>query len=452
VSAIKIYAWSVVTVTAALAAWTFVGFDVPLSITEILFWAFLLAVAELLPVTLGFETRITMGFPIMIAAAILYEPPLAMAIAGLGSFDTRELRRDLPLHRALFNRAQTMLAAGVASSLIHLGGDSLNLGLLAAAAVGDFAVNLGLVAGAVHFSQGISFDKAVRSIPPKPFAGFALSYLLLTGLGAATAVAYERVGEGGEWVVIAILVPLLFARMTIQGAKAQEELSEKIRLQQEALLEATETVFQERERERARIAEHIHDSSLQMLAAAAYGCSNTAALLDAGKTDRAKETLHSADEAIHTAIAALRESLVDLRRASVEEGGLITTVTKFVDQLSVLWAAKIEVEGEISHEPPIPVALAAFQILQEGVVNALKHSNGDQIVVRITEDESHMVHLVVEDEGPGFDPAKHVESDHVGMLLMKERAEGVGGEIQLHSAPGRGTRLEAILPAGVTAA
>jgi signal transduction histidine kinase len=452
VSAIKTYAWTVVTATAAFTAWSFVSFDVTFPLTEVLFWAFLLAVAELLPVTLGFETRITMGFPIMIAAAILYEPPLAMAIAGLGSFDTRELRRDLPLHRALFNRAQTMLAAGVASSLIHFGGDSLNLGLLLAAAVGDFAVNLGLVAGAVHYSQGISFDNAVRSIPPKPFAGFALSYLLLTGLGAATAVAYERVGDGGEWVVIAILVPLLFARMTIQGAKAQGELSEKIRLQQEALLTATETVFQERERERARIAEHIHDSSLQMLAAAAYGCSNTAALLDAGKTERAKQTLSSADEAIHTAIAALRESLVDLRRASVEEGGLMTTVTKFVDQLSVLWAAKIEVQGEISHEPPIPVALAAFQILQEGVVNALKHSNGDQIVVRITEDESHMVHLVVEDEGPGFDPAKHVESDHVGMLLMKERAEGVGGEIKLHSAPGRGTRLEAILPAGVTAA
>jgi signal transduction histidine kinase len=271
-------------------------------------------------------------------------------------------------------------------------------------------------------------------------------------LGAATAVAFDRVGSGGEWVVIAILVPLLFARMTIQGAKAQEELSEKIQRQQEALLTATETVFHERELERARIAEHIHDSSLQMLAAAAYGCSNTAALLDAGKTERAKETLSSADEAIHTAIAALRESLVDLRRASVEEGGLMTTVTKFVDQLSVLWAAKIEVEGEISHEPPIPVALAAFQILQEGVVNALKHSNGDQIVVRITEDESHMVHLVVEDEGPGFDPGQHVESDHVGMLLMKERAEGVGGEIKLHSAPGRGTRLEAILPAGVKVA
>ena len=452
-TAIKAYAWTAVLVTAALTGLAFYAFEPTLPVGEILFWAVLLAAAELLPVTLGFETRVTMGFPIMIAAAIIYEPPVAMVIAGLGSFDSRELRRDLPLHRAVFNRAQTMLAAGAASIVVHLGpGEGLNPGLVIAAAFSDFIVNLGLVAGAVHYQEGIAFTKVLRAIPPKPIGGFALSYLLLTGLGAATAVAYSRVDGGGEWVVIAILVPLLFARMTIQGAKAQEELSQKVRRQQEALLAASESVFQEREQERQRIAEHIHDSSLQMLAAAAYGCSNTSALLDSGDIDRAKQTLSSADEAIHAAMSALREALVDLRKASVEEGGLMTTISKFVDQLSVLWGAQIKVEGSIMHEPPIPVALAAFQILQEGLVNALKHSDSEEIVVRITEDETRMVHIVVQDQGPGFDPKREVESDHVGMTLMKERAEGVGGEIVLRSAPGEGTRLEAILPAGVSAA
>lgn len=451
-SAIKVYAWSCVGVTAGVTVLTFQLFDEPFPVGNVLFWVVLLAVAELLPVTLEFETRITMGFPILIAVAILFEPPLAMTIAGLGSFDSREFKRELPLHHALFNRCQAMLAVGVASSLVNLSATLVNPVLLLIAAFAHWVVNLGLVAGAVHYERRVRFLTVLQGMTTRPLIGYVLTYLLLTGLGAATAVAYFRVGDGGGWVVIAILVPLLFARMTIQGAKAQEEMSAKLRRQQEALLTATESVFQERERERARIAEHIHDSSLQMLAAAAYGCSNTAALLDAGKPERAKQTLSAADEAIHSAIGALRESLVDLRKASVEEGGLMMTITKFLDQLSVLWAAQIRVEGEISHEPPIPVSLAAFQILQEGVVNALKHSNGDQIVVRITEDESHMVHLVVEDEGPGFDPAKHVESDHVGMLLMRERAEGVGGEIKLHSAPGRGTRLEAILPGGVSAA
>ena len=451
-SRIKAYAWAVIASALAIAGFSYLRFDGPFLVGQVIFWCLLVAVAELLPVATGFQTRLTMGFPILIAAAIIYEPALAMTIAGVGSFDGREFRRDLPLHRALFNRAQTMLAVGAASAVIHLSSGSVNPGLVLVGALADSFINFGLVAGAVHYAEGISYRGALRAIIPRPVSAFVLSYLLLTGLGAATAVAYTRVGGGGEWVVIAILVPLLFARMAIQGAKAQEELSQKIRRQQEALLAASESVFQEREQERQRIAEHIHDSSLQMLAAAAYGTGNTAALLEAGKLDRAKQTLGSADEAIHAAMTALREALVDLRKASVEEGGLMTTITKFVDQLSVLWGAQIRVEGSITNEPPIPVALAAFQILQEGIVNALKHSESDEIIVRITEDETRMVHIVVEDQGPGFDPSREIGADHVGMTLMRERAEGVGGEIRLESKPGEGTRLEAILPAGVSAA
>ena len=114
----------------------------------------------------------------------------------------------------------------------------------------------------------------------------------------------------------------------------------------------------------------------------------------------------------------------------------------------MLWSAEVRIEGTVLHEPPIPVALAAFQILQEGLTNALKHAQTSSVVVRIS-DEDGMVHIVVEDEGPGFDPDSEVGEDHVGMRLMKERAARVGGRINLDTAPGTGTRLEAILPGGV---
>lgn len=448
----KLYAWTVVAVAAAGLAISFGALaPVRIPIGTVLFWAGLLAATELLPVTLGFETRITMSFPILVATAVLFPVPIAMLIAGLGSFDSRELKWSLPPHRALFNRGQVMTAVGAAAALLHAFTDSLNALSVLLAALVYLVINLGLVAGAVHFEHKISFFHAFRMIPPKPIAGFVVTSLLLTALGGATALAYREVGESGEWVVVAILIPLLFARMAMVGAKTQQELSERIRKQQEALLTATETVFQERELERARIAEHIHDTSLQALAAAAYGCANTAALLGNGKLDRAKETLDSAEVAVRQAMAGLREALVDLRRSSVEEGGLMTTLQKFAEQLSTLWGAEVTIEGEIHNEPPIPVALAAFQIVQEGLVNSLKHSQTDHVTVRISEDDA-MVHLVVEDEGTGFDVDKEVGSDHVGMTLMKQRAAGVGGEIKLRSNPGEGTRLEAILPAGVSVA
>ena len=211
---------------------------------------------------------------------------------------------------------------------------------------------------------------------------------------------------------------------------------------------ATERVFEERENERKRIAEDIHDSSLQLLAAATYGIGNAQEFLSAGREDLAKESIHGARDAVEGAIKDLRASLVDLRRSSIEEGGLLETITKFADQVSTVWAAQVVIKGDVRHEPPIPVALAAFQILQESLINAMKHAQGSTVTVEIGDGDG-LFHIVVVDDGPGFDPEDEVGEDHVGMRLMKERAARVGGRIVLKSAPGSGTRLEAILPGGV---
>lgn len=450
----KVYTWSTVTlavtVTAALLAAEEVSWP-PLG--KFLFWAGLLAASELLPVSLGFGAEVTMAFTVHLGLAIVFrsQPGVAMIIAGIGAVDIREFKRQLPLFKALFNRSVMMLAVGAATAPFAWAYSNhhspFNLGFIAAAAIFYLATNLSFVAAAVRFERGVPVSETFGLLIPKPVAGFAVSYVLLTLLGVATALAYLKVQYGG-WAVAAILIPLLFARLSIIGARNQQELSERLQKQQQELLRATERVFQERENERKRIAEDIHDSSLQSLAAAAYGSGNALEFLDAGHVDRARAAMAGARDAVDGAIVRLRESLVDLRKSAVEEGGLMVTVHKFADQVSVLWGAEVNIEGTVEHEPPVPVALAAFQILQEGLTNAVKHSQGSAITVRINEQDS-MVHILVEDQGPGFDTSAEVGEDHVGMRLMKERAARVGGRIQLDSRPGAGTRLEAILPAGV---
>jgi signal transduction histidine kinase len=317
--------------------------------------------------------------------------------------------------------------------------------MVAAVAVIHLVVNLSLVSMSVATEERVSLDEALRSLLPKPVSGFLAIYVLLSGLGAATAAVYK---SGGPWPVAAFLLPLLFARLSILGARAQQELSERIREQQKALLEATERMFQEREQERHRIAEEIHDTSLQLLAAAAYGLGNANEWMRVGERDKAREATMTARDAIEDAMKALRGSLVDLRKSAVEEGGLLETVRNFAEQMSLLWGTEIQTNGRVDVEPPIPVALAGFQILQEGLTNALKHAQGTPITVTIG-NQNGMIHLTVEDNGPGFHPEQEVGSDHVGMRLMRERAARVGGSIVLDTAPGRGTKLEAILPGGV---
>ncbi len=449
------YAWAVVATTTAIVVALAMQDPDPPGISTMLFWVALLVGVELLPVSLGFAT-VTMGFPIYLAVALLFEPWIAMVIAGLSAFDPREFRREITLYHALFNRTQLMLSVGVASWAFSPFRQELenfeNIALAALAsclaASAYTTTNLSLVSVWIHLREKISIRQALRALIPSPALGFWISYVLLVGLGVSTAVVYATLDEYGGWAVAAFLIPLVFARVSIQGAKAQQELSERIREQQKALLDATERVFNEREEERKRIAADIHDSSLQLLAAASYGCGNAEQLIIAGRTDVAGTAVGTAREAIEDAIKGLRASLAQLRKSSVEEGGLMETITKFASQVSTLWSVEVVIEGTVEREPPIPVALAAFQIVQEGLTNALKHAQTSVITVRIRED-GDMVRIAVEDEGEGFDLGRHVGEDHLGMRLMKERAAGVGGRIELESAPGSGTRLEAILPAGV---
>lgn len=421
-------------------------------IPTFLFWLSLLVIASVLPVALGFGAEVTMAFPILVAIAILFPPTSAMLAAGLGSLDPREFRREIPAWQALFNRSQWILAVGAASAVVRWGGDAftypMGIFTVSGAAFCILAVSLGLVAMMLHTDRRLGLPEALGLLVPRPVAGFILLQAVLAGLGTATAAVYDQL-EFGAVAATIILIPLLFARLSILGARAQQELSERVRKQQQALLEATERVFQEREDERHRIAEEIHDGSLQLLAAASYGIGNAQEFMVVERGEQASDAMDAAREALNDAIKLLRGSLVDLRRSTVEEGGLLETIRRFADQVSVLWGTEVGIEGAIRNEPPIPVALAAFQILQEGLTNALKHAHGSDVTVRIG-DEDGMVHIVVEDKGPGFDPNAEVGADHVGMRLMKERAARVGGRIELATAPGAGTRLEAILPGGVS--
>ncbi|MDQ4065641.1 MAG: hypothetical protein M3161_06305, partial [Actinomycetota bacterium] len=285
-TASKAYAWSIVVAAFAVLLGLSAAYDVGSSISlySFLFWTALLAAVELLPVYLGTRAELTMGFVIILPVVILYPPPIAMLIVGLGAVDPLELRLKLPPHKALFNRAQSMLAVAAATmpfSIFDLPRFSFVAIVLAAGI--HLMTNLGLVATAVKFERGMSLRDVLANLLPSPISGFAITYALLTGLGAATALVYSRT-EGAGWAVAAILIPLLFARISIIGARNQHELSERLRAQQDALLQVTDRIFKERESERKRIAADIHDSSLQLLAAATYACGNAKDALARGDT------------------------------------------------------------------------------------------------------------------------------------------------------------------------
>jgi signal transduction histidine kinase len=84
--------------------------------------------------------------------------------------------------------------------------------------------------------------------------------------------------------------------------------------------------------------------------------------------------------------------------------------------------------------------------VQEALNNVWRHANGANAVVTIGGSNGNLL-VEVTDTGAGFDPEQSPRSDdHLGLVGMRERAESLGGEFRVESAPARGTRVKATLP------
>lgn len=96
---------------------------------------------------------------------------------------------------------------------------------------------------------------------------------------------------------------------------------------------------------------------------------------------------------------------------------------------------KLVTEGECA--PPAEVQVAFYRIAQEALNNVAKHSAASSVLVSL-HCSPKQVEMVVSDDGRGFDPAK-VSADHLGVGIMRERAQSVGAELRLTSEQGQGT-------------
>ena len=95
-----------------------------------------------------------------------------------------------------------------------------------------------------------------------------------------------------------------------------------------------------------------------------------------------------------------------------------------------------------------PVAeIQLLRIIQEALTNIRKHSQASRAWVRFEADAEGAV-ITVEDDGRGFDPSRMGQDgqEHFGLQTMRERAESVGGDLQISTQPGQGTRLTVQLP------
>ena len=198
--------------------------------------------------------------------------------------------------------------------------------------------------------------------------------------------------------------------------------------------------------ERNRLALELHDAVSQKLFGLVLNAEAAGTMLESDP-DAARAQVGKLQTLAKEALDELRSLMFELRPPDLERDGLDGTLRKHVDVLRHLQDAEIELDLAIA-QAELPADPArdreVLRIAQEALQNALRHAQAKRIAVRLRGDEAGLV-LEVADDGAGFDPdAAGLRSRRLGLTSMEERAERLGGWLEIRSAPGAGTtvRLE----------
>jgi len=237
-----------------------------------------------------------------------------------------------------------------------------------------------------------------------------------------------------------------YAAIAIQNAR----LHENVLAERDKVVEAEEEA-------RKKLARDLHDGPTQLVAGIKMSLDFSRKALEKDPSLLPKELnymLELADRATYQ----MRTMLFELRPLVLETQGLGAALQVFIDRRqkditgeTPRLTLKVETDnpsGDISRQDG-KVEAAIFAIVQETVNNAIKHAQAQNIVVQLTETNT-AIYTVIRDDGKGFDVNEvlnnYEQRGSLGMINLKERTQLIGGELNIRSAPGQGTRITIQVP------
>ena len=187
---------------------------------------------------------------------------------------------------------------------------------------------------------------------------------------------------------------------------------------------------------RRRIERDLHDGTQQRLVSLGLQLRLVQGMVPAELRELETEIVQVADE-LGGVVDDLREIARGIHPAILSEGGLGPALRTLARRAAV--AVELEVAG-ITRLPE-PVEVAAYYVVSEALTNATKHAHASVVRVAV-EERADGLHLSVRDDGAGgADPARGS-----GLIGLRDRAEALGGSLEVSSSPGQGTLLRVQLP------
>jgi two-component system sensor histidine kinase UhpB len=225
-------------------------------------------------------------------------------------------------------------------------------------------------------------------------------------------------------------------------------MANQLRAAQAGMRSYAAALLQGQEEERARLARELHDETVQTLIALEHRIHMVRRALQrdpATLEGRLVELSQMATDSVHEVRRVVRA----LRPLYLEDLGWLSAVRALAEDLDRRGdlMATFRLMGPERRLDPIQ-ELALYRIAQEALNNVERHSDADQVEIRVTIGTG--IEIIIEDNGVGFRPPDRPEelatAGHFGLVGMHERAQIIGARLGLESAPGRGTRVRINMP------
>lgn len=225
------------------------------------------------------------------------------------------------------------------------------------------------------------------------------------------------------------------------------EQLEKVILNKSSMLHVKQlSMLDAQEKERQRIARDLHDTSLQNLTHLIHKVELSSLYIDQDPI-KAKLELATVESGIRKVIDEIRNTIFDIRPMTVDDLGLKETIEKLLIVLNQDKQFNIitdidQIDRKYTDSYLQILFISIYRIIQECVQNSIKHSKGNEIIVKL-KDYDNVYKILVKDNGTGFDIAEALKKDkHFGLSVIKERVLFLGGKIHIDASNGTSIEIE----------
>jgi PAS domain S-box-containing protein len=208
----------------------------------------------------------------------------------------------------------------------------------------------------------------------------------------------------------------------------------------------TDAIINAEAEQRSRIAEELHDDTIQVMIASLFELDRAERHLQDGDIDATRRTIADARKALHVATERTRRLTFELRPQLLEAAGLGPAIHDIANALARDSGAEVTVDAQLPRYSAA-VETLAYRTTREALINIRKHAHAKHVDINAVERDGAL-DVVIHDDGCGFATRQRSSriSHHIGVESARKRIQAAGGHFELRSQPNRGTTVAFRLP------